>query len=237
MRLDDAKILFVDDEPLLLEIFSKWLAEDESDRISTAPDGQVALAMIAQNTYDLLITDVNMPRLNGVELVRSIATMGRTLPGIIFVSGFGNVNEREMYGLGVEAFLAKPVTRDALIATAERALAQRSLLWQSPMDTPPRQTLSIEAADICEDALSGGIAVGRGGFSAPYSSPVGAGRVSFDCFLSARETRIVGEGYVRWRAKAEGTIGVEFAYLHESCRAAIAAEIAKANPRAFIPAR
>jgi CheY-like chemotaxis protein len=236
MRLDTARILFVDDEPSLLEIFGHWLAGEKPYSVSTAIDGQEALDMMAENTYDLLITDVNMPRMNGVALMRGIAEMGKALPGIIFVSGFGNVDEREMYGLGVEAFLAKPVERKQLIDMAKRALMERSQLWDVTMAAPPRHSLSIEALDFSNSALKGGIALGRGGFSAPYTSPVSPGKVSFDCHLSVRNLRITGQGYVRWRSKAEGTIGIEFAYLEENCRAATVAEIQKANPRAFIPA-
>ncbi len=237
MRLSEARILFVDDEPSLLEIFSHWLiGEGNQHSISTAADGQEALEKMVENNYDLLITDVNMPRMDGLTLVQRLAQLGKTPPAIIFVSGFGNVDERQMYGLGVEAFLTKPVVRDTLIQAAERALAPRSSLWQEHLETPPRQSVLIEAADFSENARDG-VAIGRGGFSAPYTQPVGLGRVSFDCHLSSNGSRITGEGFVRWRSKAEGTIGIEFAYLEESCRAAADAEIQSKNPQSFIPAQ
>jgi len=235
MRLCDARILFVDDEPSLLEIFSLWLVGDDVHLISTAADGQEALELVDVNQYDLLITDVNMPRMNGITLVRRIAAMGRATPGIVFVSGFGDVNEREMYGLGVQAFLAKPLEREMLLSVVVRALAERSELWRTRMETTPRHSLSIDAVDFSMSAADGGIALGQGGFSAPYLSPVAHGKVSFECLVSASGFRFSGEGYVRWRSKTEGTIGVEFAYLEEGCRAAVVAEMGKWNSRAFIP--
>jgi CheY-like chemotaxis protein len=236
MRLTEARILFVDDEPSLLEIFSHWITGGENSHlISTAADGQQALELMLENTYDLLITDVKMPRMDGPSLVRNLAGSGKAIPAIIFVSGFGNVDERELYGLGVEAFLAKPVPRETLVTIAEHALAERSSLWLERLEKIPRQSISIEALDCRESAREGSIVFGRGGFSAPYARPIAPGRVSFDCHLSADGTKITGEGFVRWRSKEEGTIGVEIAFLEESCRAATAERITNENPRAFIP--
>jgi hypothetical protein len=53
--------------------------------------------------------------------------------------------------------------------------------------------------------------------------------------VSTRQSTIKGEGYVRWRSKAEGTIGIELAYLDEDCRADVIEEISTLNPRSFIP--
>lgn len=235
MKLCDARILFVDDEPILLEIFAAWASGETSHRITTAADGQEALEKLATNDYDLLITDVNMPRVNGPELVRRMAVMGKTPPSIVFVSGFGDINEREMYGLGVEAFLSKPVRRDTLLTAIEQALAERSDLWQKPMDIPPRHSLSIKALDFFDSANGGHMALGRGGFSAPYSSPVALGKVNFDCQISVAGLRLTGQGYLRWKSKIDSTIGIEIAYIDESCRSVVVDEINKTRPIAFIP--
>ena len=237
MKLSEARILFVDDEPFLLQIFAQWVAGETPHQITTAADGQEALEKLAASDYDLLITDVNMPRVNGPELVRRMTAMGKTPPGIVFVSGFGDVDQREMYGLGVEAFLAKPVLRDTLLTTMHQALADRGELWQQPFDAPPRHSLVIDAADFSDCMEQGHINLGRGGFSAPYSSPVAPGKVKFSCQLSARNVPFSGMGYVRWKSKDEGTIGIEIAHLDESCRSLVVEEINQARPRAFIPSR
>jgi CheY-like chemotaxis protein len=236
MKLCDARILFVDDEPSLLEIFSLWLAGESPHRIDTAADGQAALDLLALHEYDLLITDVNMPRINGIMLVRRLAEVSKTIPSIMFVSGYGDVDQREMYGLGVEAFLAKPITRETLLGFVERALTDRSELWRTPFEMAPRHALEIEAVDFSDSTAQGCLALGQGGFSAPYAAPVALGKVSFACHLSARDERFSGEGYVRWRSKDEGTIGVEFAYLEPQSRLTILTELAKKDCRAFIPA-
>lgn len=237
MRLCDARILFVDDEPLLLEIFARWLAGDEPKRISTAADGVEALEMLTDNEYDLVITDVNMPRMTGVELVRHKGEWKKQAPSIVFVSGFGNVDEREMYGLGVQAFLSKPTARETFIATAERALADRWELWQTQSEAPPRHSLLLQARDFSDSADENGIVLGLGGFNAPYARTAALGKVNFDCHISARDLRLTGQGYVRWISQAEGRIGIELAFLEEGCRAAIFEEMNRNASQAFIPSR
>jgi CheY-like chemotaxis protein len=235
MKLGLARILFVDDEPLLREIFGEWLASEEHWKVSTAADGEDALEMLKADFFDLLITDVRMPRLSGPALVRRLSELEKSLPSIIFVSGFGDLDEREMYALGVEAFLSKPVRREELVMAVERALAQRSALWQTPMHPGPKQSIVIEADDVCGKAKKGCLVLGRGGFCAPHAQPVSLGKVAFECRVSARQSTIKGEGYVRWRSKAEGMVGIELAYLDEGCRAGLIHEISTINPRSFIP--
>ena len=237
MKLCDARILFVDDEPSLLEIFAEWFAGESPVQITTAADGQEALEKIESGDYDLLITDVNMPRVNGPEFMRRIAASGKTLPGIVFVSGFGNIDLRELHGLGVEAFLAKPVLRDTLLDVVGRALSERAELWLRHFDTAPRHSVSIKVLDFSDHTAGGHLALGRGGFSVCYASPVAPGKVFFDCELTGPGLRLSGEGYLRWKSKTEGLIGIEIAYLDASCRSAVIEEIDRRRPTAFIPCR
>lgn len=235
MKLSDARILFVDDEPVLLEIFSQWLAGNNPHRITTAADGLEALERLKESSYDLVITDVNMPRMNGISLVRHMGELRKKAPSIVFVSGFGNVDEREMFGLGVQAFLPKPTARDILIAVAERALADRSELWQTPFESPPRHSLEFEAVDFSNSAHASRIAMGQGGFSAPYARMAALGKINFDCSLSGMDTRFAGQGHVRWISPAEKRIGIELTYLEEGCREAVFKEMSKESSRGFIP--
>jgi CheY-like chemotaxis protein len=236
MERDELRILLVDDEPLLVEIFSLWLERQADYKVSTAKDGQEALELLKTQNFDLLVTDVRMPRVDGVSLVRHLAQIERPLPSIIFVSGFGDVDEREMYALGVGAFLSKPVLRDDFLDTVKTALARRAELWHQPMDPGPNQSIGIQAIDFREVPEQDYVALGRGGFCAPYPFSVYLGKVSFSCYFSATDLTILGEGYVRWKSLAEGKVGIEFAYLEESCRAKIVEMILQANHLAFIPA-
>ena len=203
-------------------------------KVYTAKDGEGALATIKDRHNDLLVTDVRMPGMDGITLVRNLAELGTSIPSIVFVSGFGDVDAREMFGLGVEAFLAKPLPRGQLVQVAEMALAEPSTLWLTPMDSPPRQSLDITVEKIGETEEDS-IRLGRGGFSARYSGPSALGKVAFKCHFSSDQREMTGEGYVRWRSKNHDKVGIEFSFLDPNCRSWVLEEIAANNPRSFIP--
>jgi len=228
IHLEQATVLLVDDEPALLDIIGKWLLLEGCGQVLKAPDGEAAFAMLESSHVDLLITDVHMPRVDGVSLVRRLVDRKLPLPSIIFVSGFGEVDRREMYGLGVEAFLAKPFRREELLAAIRRALAERTELWRDAMPIPPRQTM-------CLDASLAAFQLGRGGFSAHHPGPLSLSKVAFNCPVDEDQRVLSGEGFVRWYSRADHTVGVEFFYLDPECHAWVAEAIRAANPRGFIP--
>jgi CheY-like chemotaxis protein len=235
VNLSEATILLVDDEPDLLEIFGKWLELAGCRKVYTAKDGEGALAIIRGRPIDLLVTDVRMPGMDGITLVRKLAGLGSSIPSIVFISGFGDIGEREMFGLGVEAFLAKPLPRGQLVQVAEMALAEPSTLWLTRMKPAPRQSIEITVEDIGETKRQDSIRLGRGGFSARYSGPSALGEVAFKCHFSSDQREMTGEGYVRWRSKNHDKIGIEFSFLDANCRSWVLEEIAVTNPRSFIP--
>ncbi len=242
MQLKDATILVVDDEPSLREIFQKWLVVAGCGQVLTAGNGVEALEKIATTRIHLLVTDLRMPVMDGVSLVREVARMGQTIPVVIFVSGYGNVDVKEMYGLGVQAFLSKPFPAKSLLAAIVRALSDPGVLWRTPMAIAPRQSMAIEVPGIWDargeqpgETARELIRLGRGGFSARYGESLSLGKVAFRCSFLAEEREMAGQGFVRWRSRDTQTVGVQFDFLHESARPWILERIAAADPVAFIP--
>jgi CheY-like chemotaxis protein len=235
MDLSQASMLIVDDEPMLREIFEQWFTKAGCLSVSTAGDGEEALVALQANRFDLLISDVRMPKMDGIALVRRLAERGGTIPSIIFVSGFGDVDEREMYGLGVEAFLAKPLRREELLQIINKALANRYDLWREPMTVAPRQSIIIETTGIARLREDDSVQLGQGGFSAHYTGPVSPGKVSFKCLFSSGQQQMEGQGYVRWCSKSDQRIGIEFAFLETSSRSMVVERIASDKPFSFIP--
>jgi CheY-like chemotaxis protein len=240
MTLAEAKILVVDDEPALRDIFARWLKSVGCVDVRTAVDGVDALGVLDEHPVDLLITDVRMPRMDGVALVRRLGELSQTIPSIIFVSGFGDVDEREMYGLGVEAFLAKPLRLEELVAVIERALSEREALWQRPMEPPPRQTMEVAVCGVVVGPGGGEeesvLRLGRGGFSVRYPAPLSLGKVAFSCSCAEIGEAVTGQGFVRWRSRLDQRMGIEFTYLEEPSRSLVLTKLEEAHPRCFIPA-
>jgi len=121
MKLASATVLVVDDEPELLEIFAGWL-ERSGCRVFTAANGAEALKLLEGEHVDALISDLRMPVMDGVALLRRIHTIGLAMPSLLFLSGCGDVDEREMQALGVVEFVRKPLLRLDLLGALERSL-------------------------------------------------------------------------------------------------------------------
>jgi len=126
MRLSDATVLVVDDEADLREIFSAWL-QDAGCIVFTAADGVEALEVFETQKIDILVSDIRMPVMDGVALVRAVYEKRLAIP-IILVTGYEDAGLRWLFGLGVEALMEKPLTRKDLLLAIEHSLAERVAL-------------------------------------------------------------------------------------------------------------
>ena len=79
------KILIVDDEQSMRETLSIML-EREGFTVDSSSGGSEALEMCGQNNYDLVITDLKMPEMNGIELIEAIYSKGYDLPVIVMTA-------------------------------------------------------------------------------------------------------------------------------------------------------
>jgi DNA-binding NtrC family response regulator len=119
------QILVVDDEPGVRQLAARILLE-EGFRVHEAVDGREALDFIerGQASLDAVVSDIVMPRLNGVQLLQSLATSHPDLP-ILLMSGYGidELAQRDIASpCGV---IAKPFTPEYLLSEVRRCIAQR----------------------------------------------------------------------------------------------------------------
>lgn len=124
----DTQILVVDDETVIRQSFQDQL-EDIGYRVLTAENGQVAIDLITQSRPDLVLTDLRMPVMNGLDLIRHCQQVSPDLP-IIVISGAGIIGDAiQALRLGAYDYLIKPVAgQDILEHTIEQALEKTRLL-------------------------------------------------------------------------------------------------------------
>lgn len=111
-------VMVVDDNAIFLE-FVENLLERLGFATLSAPDGQQCLDTMAKATVDLVLTDIFMPEMDGIELMRHISERHTQVPVVGMTGDFGRVKRpylRAMEALGAKAVLAKPFTSDELIS-------------------------------------------------------------------------------------------------------------------------
>jgi signal transduction histidine kinase len=120
------RILIVDDEPIIRTIFSSFLAEKYD--CETAASSDEALVHLASREYALVMSDIQMPGRNGVELLREIRSRYADV-AVIMVSGIDRPQRiRDALQLGAVDYLTKPCELEVLGFSVERALERRELM-------------------------------------------------------------------------------------------------------------
>ena len=128
MSQTTATILLVEDEELLRAGVQEML-ELHGFKVITAPDGQQALACLAAHPVDLVITDLVMPQMNGIDFVHQLRTTSPAVPVIVVSGSTRNVMQR--YGIdtiqvpGSDASLPKPFKSSDLLTQVRQLLAGR----------------------------------------------------------------------------------------------------------------
>ena len=116
---------------------------EEPVEVVEAPSGFDAMRLIPRSDYDLVITDINMPDINGLELIRFLRDSERQRSvAILIISTQSSERDRERgLALGADLFLAKPFTPEALRAAVATSLAARR-----SRPTKPTKPTNLERA-------------------------------------------------------------------------------------------
>ena len=93
-KLKDLSILIVDDESFILETMAHFLKR-RAKQVDTAENGQQALALIETNQYDVIVSDIEMPEMNGYELYEAVSKKGEVQ--FIFLSGHDSEDIEERF--------------------------------------------------------------------------------------------------------------------------------------------
>jgi excisionase family DNA binding protein len=117
------RILVVDDEASIRDLLAKTLALAEYD-VDLAPDGRNALERLRIIPYDLLITDLKMPGVDGLTVIREARRLKADIPVIIITGYSTEASAIEAVNLGVSGYLTKPFRVPRVLAAATKALGE-----------------------------------------------------------------------------------------------------------------
>jgi two-component system response regulator HydG len=125
METRTIRVLVVDDEPAARGGLQKLLGDRFT--VDVAEDGVAALAAAAEHAPDVVVTDLKMPNMDGIELTKKLHEIDGEMP-VIVTTAFGDVNSAvNAMRAGAEDYLTKPIDYDALVVAVERAIERREL--------------------------------------------------------------------------------------------------------------
>ncbi|HFQ89572.1 MAG TPA: sigma-54-dependent Fis family transcriptional regulator, partial [Desulfobulbus sp.] len=120
-------ILVVDDEPNYQIVLSELL-RDEGYEVFTADSGTAGLPIVRETDLDLVLTDMKMPGMDGIEFLRKIKEFNKELP-VILITAYAEVEKAvEAMRLGAFTYLAKPFSNEELLANVGKAVEHYGLI-------------------------------------------------------------------------------------------------------------
>jgi two-component system nitrogen regulation response regulator NtrX len=125
-----SKILVIDDEKSIRNTLKEVL-EYENHQVDIAEDGPTGLEMFAANSYDVVLCDIKMSKMDGLEVLFKINETAAEIP-VIMISGHGNIDTAvEAIKKGAYDFLEKPLDLNRLLITIRNAMDKSSLVTQT----------------------------------------------------------------------------------------------------------
>ena len=127
-----AKILIIEDEKAIRNVLSNIvIEEDKNHEVDTAENGLDGFKMLTQNTYDLVLCDIKMPKMDGIELLEKAIAIQPDLP-IVMISGHGDLETAvESIKKGAFDYISKPPDLNRLLHTIRNGLDRKSLMVQN----------------------------------------------------------------------------------------------------------
>jgi len=126
MKKQKATVLIVDDDKNICEIFS-FLVKKEGLKTLVANEGDTALKIIRSQTPDIVLLDIKMPGMDGIEVLKRVKELDENLP-VVMITAYANIQGAvDAIRLGAHDYLAKPFDNHEVIRVVHRALAERNL--------------------------------------------------------------------------------------------------------------
>jgi DNA-binding NtrC family response regulator len=121
------RILVVDDEPNMLRLLKTILMDKTGYEVTTTNNPLEVNKLLQESHYDLVITDLKMPLVDGIDLIGIVRTHDATMP-IIVITAYGTIETaEEAIQKGAYDFITKPFRKETILITIKRALEWKQM--------------------------------------------------------------------------------------------------------------
>ncbi|MFN2168155.1 MAG: response regulator transcription factor [Anaerolineae bacterium] len=156
MSLNGQHILVVDDEPSIREVVSLYLKRS-GYQVRTAADGQEALDMLAREDFDLVVLDLMMPKVDGLEITRQLRT-DRDTPIIMLTARSEEIDRILGLELGADDYVTKPFSPQELVSRVRAVLrrvqrteedtGERPLVYDNLRIDPQKRLVEVSGEEV-----------------------------------------------------------------------------------------
>lgn len=182
-----ARILAVDDEPVILDSFRKILVV-AGYAVDTVESGREALGLVQKNKYDFVFTDLKMPEMDGLDVVKGVKHFSPETD-VVMITGYATIESAvDAMKFGAMDYVQKPFTEDELVEFTKKCLIRRHDRIQKQI-TPTVRVITAERPHEHEFVLPGGVFISNGHVWANVTVP-GLVRVGVDDFARKMIGRI-----------------------------------------------
>jgi len=145
------KVLIIDDHRVFSESL-KTILEVQNFNTTSVTNAELGIKHIKSSEYDIIITDVEMPEMNGFELIKEIKSIEKTLkksPKYIILTSFSKIRIfKQFYDLGIHAYLSKNVSQLELISVVKRVLNNETYFEKSIYDAYIKSDMSTKEIEL-----------------------------------------------------------------------------------------
>jgi len=144
-----AHVLVVDDEEKIRKIL-KIMLELKGHKVDEAQDGLEALDKIKENFYDLVVTDIKMPKLDGLGLLKEINKLELSLP-VVFITAYASIDSAvEAMKMGAVDYIPKPFEEERIMLTIERSLGISRIIAEKNALQKELDAITLPQDIVCE---------------------------------------------------------------------------------------
>jgi len=145
------KALVIDDEQIVLDSVKRILTDEQCDIVDVTLSGKKGIKMALKNPYDIVLTDIRMPEVDGLIVLRDIKRQKPALP-VIIITGYGSVRSAvQAMKLGASDYIEKPFSPDELIQSVRKAIDHAQKHEPEPQSVVHKEemirVLELAAAD------------------------------------------------------------------------------------------